>query len=338
MLYFRAVTSLPLSRRTIHFDVLGIPIEVTSHLEGVLDDFQHDFEFFLASGGGHSPLRIVVRPCSERPHWTFLFKVGRARLYLSRQGERRVCFFEKAWVSYCYREARSVIYADEAQVAYQAAFYVVQSYVGEAMDRMGTHRVHGLAMSWNGRATVLMAPSGGGKSTLALRLLSQPQFGLYSDDIAFVTREGTLIPFPLRIASSEAPDIEDGFVRRFVTEDRPTKFVVRSSYFKSRVPEAAPLVVLGCLKRGSETRWASTGRIRLLIPLVRWLIIGHETPQIWELFLRFSPRDLISRIAILFSRVRLAMRLFLTCHPVLLEIEEERKTAKPQAEPALVPS
>ena len=48
-----------------------------------------------------------------------------------------------------------------------------------------------------------MLPSGGGKSTLALRALQEPGIGLISEDSPLLDRRGRLHPFPLRIGVNE---------------------------------------------------------------------------------------------------------------------------------------
>lgn len=305
----------------VHLDVVGVRLALESHLPSVLDHAAHDFYYFL-SENKDAHLRVQILPLFKLPKWKRLFKLGRSTLYVSGRGERRVCFFDQAFVAYRYDDGQCLIYADEAVCAYQACYYVMLSFIGEKLDRRGIHRLHGLAMAWKDRATVLMAPSGAGKSSLVLKLLAEPDFGLYSDDIALLNRQGELLPFPLRIAVAEKPDIDPEHIRRFHPHGHSPKYIIRSSYFQQRVPTAARLEVLGCLVRGTETKWSWISPLRLIWPLLRWLVLGHETPQIWELFLRFGPRDLMSRPRILFSRVRLAIRVWATCQPVRFEIEQ----------------
>lgn len=90
---------------------------------------------------------------------------------------------------------------EEAEDAEEIAYLFLQSELGKYLDKLGLHRVHALGLGLpNGTAALVLLPSGGGKSTLALELLKRDGIVLLSDDSPLVDRKGNLHPLPLRLS------------------------------------------------------------------------------------------------------------------------------------------
>jgi len=53
------------------------------------------------------------------------------------------------------------------------------------------------------KSIIVLLPSGGGKSTIALRILKENDFKLLSEDSPLVDKRGDVYPFPLRIGIME---------------------------------------------------------------------------------------------------------------------------------------
>lgn len=287
----------------------GVTARVASVYAHVLEDLKNDFAYFL-TGPGESDLSLTVQSLEVAPKgWIPLPRLGRSRFFLSPPGETRVAYFEKSRVVYRFHRGRCEVYSDAA-TAYEVAYLMLLAYVGEALDRKGIHRIHGLGMTWRGDGMIVLAPSGGGKSTLALELLRSPEMAILSDDVPWVNPRGEILAFPQRIALKTRPTIAPEFVRTFRRVRYGEKFVVGSRYFEQRIVEKSPLrwLVVIDSKRGSALL-EKRSRIFLIWPLLRWLVLGLETPQVWEVFVRLTPSDLWAKAKILFSRARLAWRL-----------------------------
>src|SRR5690606_25488273 len=79
----------------------------------------------------------------------------------------------------------------------ELAYLMVHARLGPLLEARGLVRVHGLGLVVNERAAVLLTPSGGGKSRLALSLLQLPEVRLLSDDIVLLDWRGRAQAFPM---------------------------------------------------------------------------------------------------------------------------------------------
>ena len=71
------------------------------------------------------------------------------------------------------------------------------------------HRIHALGISHNDEGILCILPQGGGKTTLGLSLLKKyDDVKLLSDDTVLISRDGMLIPFPVRIGLCEEDKID----------------------------------------------------------------------------------------------------------------------------------
>jgi hypothetical protein len=299
--------------------VQGLVIEVTAQSTEVAASVRHDFYFFLANGAASpgTPAMRVVQRSTRGPSrsWAPLFSVRHLRFFVAPRGARRVSLFDRAWIDYRYRAGRAFVFCNEPEPAYEACMQVLQSYIGEALGRRGLHRIHGVGLSFAGEGAVLLGASGTGKSTLLLETLKSTDLGVLSDDtplIASAGARGDIIAYPQRIAIREASTAFDPrHVRKFRRQKYGEKLVISTAAFADRIVAQAPAAWLVTMSRrgAKDPELKPISRMRMVWPLIRWLVIGHETPQVWELFVRLSPREVAVRIRILASRLRAASTL-----------------------------
>jgi hypothetical protein len=312
----------------VSLDVHGLGITCSSKTPSVAAHFRHDFHFFLAREGAQTCFTLVHSENTDEPlHWRRLLAIGRLTFYRAPRGYRRIAYYGRAWIEYSFGEGRARVYCAEPGLAYEVCQSAVLSYLGEALDRRGIHRVHGLGLSFSGDGALLLAASGTGKSFLTLDLLNAPGPSLLSDDVPFV-RNGELLEFPHRIAIRERPEhMDEAHVRKFFKTRYGEKYVVSSSGFHSRIGSKATARWIGLMSRKSEgaPELRFVGRIHLVLPLLRWLVAGHETPQMWELFLRFSPRDLAAKVRITFSRLSAAVSLLRGSRAFVFRLSPDRQ-------------
>lgn len=301
----------------------GVPVRVVAPRR-VLSDLAHDFHCFAADreAPDEAPLEIGVRPAAECPWrkarpWARI--AGRAWLPGPR-GEQRRIYFGAARVSYRFAARRCEIYCDDPAVAYEVVYIVLSSYLGERLDRMGLHRVHGLGLAVGGDGLLVLAPSGAGKSTLAMACLGRERVRFLSDDTPLVGQDAVMRAYPQRIGLRERPVGDATPARAFPRARYGVKYVVGGGVFASQVAAAAPVRWIALLRpeRGDTPRIARCGKARLVLPLLRWLVVGHETPQMAELFLRASARDLFAKIAIALSRARAALAIVRSAEAVVV--------------------
>ncbi len=181
---------------------------------------------------------------------------------------------------------------DEHLVA-EAVQHFVLSQASEGLEARGLVRLHALGLASDGFAVAVMLPSGGGKSTLALRALADPTVRLLSEDSPLADRAGRLHPFPLRIAVN--PSGEGGVTRRRLERmGLHPKEAVEVASFAHRIA-TGPLPI-GHLVIGERSlrRDATLVRARpgvALAPLLRETVVGVGLYQGMEFLLRRGARD-----------------------------------------------
>ncbi len=288
----------------------GIRLQVDAPGE-LVQKISAEFSYFIADSQDLSAFSIGVRPEGDRPKdWRRLFNTRSSTLFLSNGDERRVCFFERAWVAYRFESGECEIFCDDMSIAFEVAHSVVLSVVGEELERRGLHRVHGLGLCREGRGILFLGTSGVGKSSLAMEFLKESDSRLLSDDTPLVEESGGMMAFPqLR-----------------------EKYVAGAEYFLDRVQPSVLTDAIVYLRRrgGSAIRLTELTRFRLFWLLVRWLVVGRETPQIWQLYLRFSPLSIWWKSRILMSRLRCAWSMSKRCRPWQVDLGDSAELSADQ--------
>ena len=287
----------------------------------VKSDLDHDFNYFLNKvfdSKAEEHFHLTVLPLNRRPRfWIPLLKTKRSILYASTPAVRRICFFNSAWLEYRFNEKKCTIYCDDPISAYEAVYLVLLSYLGEALGLGGMHRIHGMGFNYKGKGGIVLARSGGGKSTLALELLKSGDFRLISDDTPVLNSNGEMLAFPQRIALSEKPSVDVKFLRRFKRFHHGEKYVVGSEYFANQIAGSSKVDWLILLSEhalagdSNESGTKEVSRVKVIWPLIKWLVVGYETPQIWELLLRPTREEFKNQTGILVGRLKTAAKLLM---------------------------
>ena len=297
----------------MRFDVHG----VTLALEGpaqVLDPLARDFAWFAAPGeGGEGRADVEIRASLSDPP---PLPLARARMQLPASvvydaGGAR-------WVDY-HSQARVRLEGDRAEAwgrdpvrLAEIVYLLALSRIGERHDRLGLHRLHALAFSLHGRTCAVLLPEGGGKSTLALALLANPEVRLLSEDTPLVAPGGRILPFPLRIAVRDGTPLPfpAEHVRTFTRARHGTKQVLDLEAFRDRIGEAAVLTdLLVGLRSTGEPGVEPLPALALLPALSANLVFGLGLPQVVEYFLRGGLADVPGKSGIAFSRFGTALGL-----------------------------
>ncbi len=282
-----------------HLDVHGVTVALRGDDPELLRLVALDFAAFAAEAPAE-PARVAIRCHREAPP---LDRLPPGRPVLHRPGVRIYGRGAERWVDYQGRalarwrfdEERGELWGEDPDLLHELLYLMVHARVGALLDARGLHRVHALGLEVGGRAQLLLLPSGGGKTTLALAALSLPGVRLLSDDLVLVDRRGTVRPFPLRLGCLERPGgFEDRHLRRFRRRRHGDKWLLDLAALEGRVAREA--VAPGSLLLG---RRRSSGAASLRwVPsttaapwLGRDLVLGLGLPQIVELFLRLDAPD-----------------------------------------------
>jgi len=175
--------------------------------------------------------------------------------------------------------------------------------VGEHLDARGLPRLHALAVSGSSGAVAVILPSGGGKSTMALRALQADGVRLLSEDSPLMDRRGRLHPFPLRIGinESDAAELGDAKVRRIERMEFHPKLLVDLDEFEDRIesrPQPLRHLVLGRRSLGREAALEPLPKREAVGPLLREAVVGVGLYQGMEFVLQSGMRDVLGKSGI----------------------------------------
>lgn len=290
-----------MSPRRLNLSIHGVSAEILCGQEKILDDLERDFSYFSRpTPDGSALVRLEIKPelppSAHLPGWPIL-RWRKARIVQS-GGLRRVDYEGKALLEYDLADESGVLYCAEASLRHELAYLTILSRVGDQLDRRRLHRVHALGFTYRGRGGILLLPSGGGKSRLALELLKLSDFGLLADDIPLLNGDGSsLSAFPLRLGlrGEDWRGIPERHLRVFQRRRFEDKRLVDLDYFREKVLSTAPLnwILLGEPSRGerknSPPRVIVCSRLRASAALLLPLVLGVGTPQILELMLPAPP-------------------------------------------------
>jgi hypothetical protein len=204
---------------------------------------------------------------------------------------------------------RIEIEGEDTGLVHEAAYHFILSRAGEHLDRRGLVRLHGLGLSGEPGATIVMLPSGGGKTTLALAALNDDaDLRLLSEDSPLLDRRGRAHPFPLRIGVNEADAdrIPAEFPRQRVErmEFHP-KVLVPVSAFAERIersPRPVANIVIGRRSLGPAGGLTPIRRRAALGTLLREGIVGVGIYQGMEFVLQRGMRDTLGHAGVGASR------------------------------------
>ncbi|HAZ09443.1 MAG TPA: hypothetical protein DCZ01_13215 [Elusimicrobia bacterium] len=273
------------------FDFHGVRVALDGDA-AVVEELARDFAWFRAAQGPCGLAIELLRAAPERFH-------GRARAW-PRTPRYRVAD-AGSWRTVLYRDGSRLVWdfaarrgtatAPEAWRLRELGYLAVLSRVGEALEDRGWSRVHALGLTLRGEAGLVLLPSGGGKSVLALAALRAEGWGLLSDDTPLIRSDGTARAFPLRLSFLLDQDlslIPPESRRTFSRLGRPDKIVVDLPFFRERVSGQAPLrwIAVGARRPGAKAAVEPCSRARALAVLCDALVVGRGIAQLSELMVR----------------------------------------------------
>jgi len=294
------------------FDFYGVVVHIESSEEDFNRSIENDFSYFLAP--------------APSPHLHLLFERSLPdydrlpELTCSLATPRNICFSDGRFTYIDYFGQAINIYDKEAnrcriittdiELAHEIAYLTILSRISEALEKQRLHRIHGLGIESAGRGTVILLPSGGGKSTLALSLLQQENpFRLISEDSPLLRRDGCLLPFPLRIGV-HPQSVPSGIDSRYIQLDKRIEFSSKINidirYFENKIcrqPVPAAFLLLGRRTTGRRAQIEPVPKRAALRHVIANSIIGIGLYQGLEFLLQKSFGESAKHTRLLFSRV-----------------------------------
>ncbi len=297
---------------TVRLEVHGLRIAVEGDWPEVVEQIRLDFAWFERPAPDASSAHIEVTIERRPPDFEALgdgvasFVTPRNVVY--QDGRRTIVDYFGRAVSVLDRDAgRLVVQGEDDHLVHEAVYHFLLSRIGEHLEAHGLTRLHALALSGDQGAVAVMLPSGGGKSTLALRALRDERVRLLSEDSPLIDRHGMAHPFPLRIAvnPTDAATLPDGAVRRMDRMEFHPKLVLDLEAFSGRVesrPQPLRHLVIGRRSLGQHASLEPVPRRSAVSTLVREAIVGVGIYQGMEYVLQHGMRDVVGKLGIAATR------------------------------------
>lgn len=188
------------------------------------------------------------------------------------------------------------IEAEALEDRVELGYLLVSSRLGTHLEARGYTRVHGIGLAHRDRTALVLAPSGGGKSTLARALLRHTEATLLGDDMVLLDRHGRIHPFPTPVGLTDPAQAEGlGTPVPFARRLHPPKWILPLDAIAARIERRVlPLDAVVVLRRvvGPRAALHDVGRARVAGPLARDAVVGLGLPQVVEWIVRHGARDL----------------------------------------------
>jgi hypothetical protein len=206
------------------------------------------------------------------------------------------------------------------------------SLVSEQLDKHHMHRVHGLGLTGNGKGILLLLEMGGGKTTLAVSLLSSKNnVKLISEDSPLIDRQGRLLPFPIRIGMHPADvpaQIPEEYRRYFERDEFGPKILIDTDYFKDRIctaPCDPGIIIIGKRVIGKPPEIKPASKSAALKELIKNSVIGLGLYQGIEYLFQKSPAELFTKLPLGLSRLNNGIKLINKCRAFEFSLSPDQK-------------
>ncbi len=306
-------------RLTLSF--YGVGVSVESEEAALLRTIEHAFSYFV-SPVERRDLRILYH--AKDPDYDHL-PVMTASMATPRNicfradGKTYIDYFGKALNVYDKGEDTCDIYTEDVDLAHEISYLTILSRVSEKLDKKRIHRIHALGIEHDGRGILILLPAGGGKTTLAMSILQSEdqRMKLLSEDSPLIKRDGTLLPFPLRIGvhpRNLPKGIEDRFTRRERRMEFDPKVTIDIRHFTDKISsgEVRPcMVLLGTRSTGDVSQIAPIAKSGVIKHCLMNSVVGVGLYQGMEFIMQKNAAELAGQTRILLSRMVNNLRLVL---------------------------
>ncbi len=298
----------------LRLDLYGLCVSIGGDWTDVIENVGRDFEWFRAPAVDRPPHVTVVieqRVPDPEPFGNLPQAFITTRNAVFQNGRRTVIdYFGQALAVYDRSREELRVQGVDAHLVHEAAYLFLLSRIGRHLDRLGLMRIHALGLSGRQGSVIVLLPSGGGKTTLALRALQDPDVKLLSEDTPVLDRNGAVHPFPLRIGvnTRDAHLLPDAQQAHLVERlEYGPKLVLSLDAFRDRiesVPQPLAHLVIGARTLASRGALERLPRRRLIGPMFRDGVVGVGVAQMVEYVLQSGARDLFKQGNVAAGRAR----------------------------------
>jgi len=308
----------------LFLEFYGVNIQIESDDTGLLDLIVHDFNYFITAG---KKCDFLIRYHKKTPEYSKL-----PIMSASLATPRNICFidkdvtyidyFGKALNIYKKKKKQCDIYTDKIKLGHEIVYLTILSRVSDLLDNKGFHRIHALGLEYHGKGILVLLPSGGGKTTLAMQILNSTEddIKLLSEDSPMIDSHGNLYPFPIRIGllPEQVPEgIDDKFTNYYERMEFGPKITINLSYFKNRIsynPVSPWIILLGERSTGEVSQIKPAPKSSIIKYNLMSSIIGVGLYQGLEFILQKNLSNTFKTAQVILSRTKNNFKLINRSH------------------------
>jgi len=341
-----AMPDLLSATKILFFSLYGINVKVEgSNSSHCLAELTRDFHFFINASSYSLPIssnknytiklslqnttdlyNILPDKAAKEIHSEYVVyedknKSGEKIRWIDYHGKALLKTKEKKYSS------EAILWCNDPSLTHELAYLYLLSRIGVFLDKKGLHRIHALGFQNKKSGALVLIPSGGGKSSLALELLQNKDISLLSDDSPLIDRKGRLYPFPLRLAFTSHASMPDNLEQKTGRMER-RKYGVKKLLSIKDLPNppasnaSEPKFLFLAERHGSKKipRLRRLHKYEAIHALLRDMVVGLGLPQLAELVLTKGIWSLPSLIPTASSRTLAAANLVQKCQCYALEL------------------
>lgn len=302
------------------FDFYGLTVEVHSAEEELIEEIRRDFAYFLIPPKKcqvQIDLHLTTPPYDDLPSLSASFFTPR-NVCFKGGNKTYIDYFGKGLSIFNRKKQQCTVYGEDIDLVHEICYLFILSISGQYFDKRRIHRIHALAVSKKNRGVLLLLPSRGGKSTIALKLLVQHGYRLLSDDSPLIDHQGDILPFPLRVGVSPESDheISQKYIRTIKRMEFDPKTLIDVEAFQDRLGEkvGSEILIVGERNLGTTSEIVQISRFLAFKALVKYMIVGLGIYQGLEFLLERGSWEVFSKFGLVFSRFRNARTLLCRSH------------------------
>lgn len=294
----------------ITFKFYGLKIAAESSSAELIEEVRRHFAYFKTSETGDPNVTIELKqmapPYGELPALPAAFFTPR-NICFKNGAVSYLDYFGEGLAIYDRQQQHCLVYGTKGDLLHEIAYLFVLSTVGQYLDSQHIHRLHALGVSFRDKGVLLLLPSGGGKSTMALELMRRPGFMLLGEDTPLIDRRGRVLPFPLRVGvrPEQNPDIPPEYLRTVERMEFDPKTLIDIDYFKDQIsgPVSPGFVLVGERNLGEISEIVPLSRSKALKAMLKYMIVGLGVYQGLEFLLERGMGDLFGKGTVVASRL-----------------------------------
>lgn len=340
-LHLLSITDLGVSLQRIHFKFLDVFVTIESDWDELTEVLEKDFWAFKTEKAlAKEVFSLKIVKSKNRLEFPSVAATSQSQTAISYDfGQKRYCdYYGKAVTCMDFSKEEAILQSDDFDKSHEVAYLLILSRVGKKLDLHGFHKLHAFAVSYRGVAIVCMMPSKGGKSTLLMELLRNPEIKMLSDDIPLISTSGLLYAFPLKLGLNEIPDhlnIHDGPSNLY--EMKRTLYGVKKLLCVRGLPGRVEMPGTYFFKdvylfngQRFNSKQSFIRRIswpQTFMGLMKHGVLGLGTPMVMEYFWESGIKDFLVKTRIFFSRLSAFLNLSFKCKRLGLDLGTDPRLA-----------